>query len=81
MRNSRPIAIVARHRHLSCQCLVIAFGLVLLLSQIGSAQTTTSHSDIATPGGLAAGSPAGAYQLSGFENVNLYNGNLDFHLP
>jgi len=55
---------------------------LLLVSVTVSAQsTTTSHSDIATPQGLAAGSPAGAYQLSGFENVNLYNGNLDFHLP
>jgi hypothetical protein len=31
--------------------------------------------------GTAAGAPAGSYALSGFENVNLFNGKLDFHLP
>jgi RHS repeat-associated protein len=29
----------------------------------------------------AAGAPAGSYSLSGFDNVNLYNGNLNFSLP
>src|SRR5882724_13270890 len=33
------------------------------------------------PSGVAPGSPAGSYALSGFENVNLFNGNLDVHVP
>jgi YD repeat-containing protein len=27
------------------------------------------------------GAPAGSYSLSGFENVNLFNGNLNLHMP
>lgn len=42
------------------------------------AQTSTSGM---TPAGLAPGSPAGSYALSGFEDVNLFNGNLNFNLP
>jgi len=34
-----------------------------------------------TPPALAAGAPAGSYPLSEFDNVNLYNGNLNFSLP
>ena len=41
----------------------------------------TSSTDSMTPSGLAPGNPTGSYPLSGFENVNLYNGNLNFHLP
>ncbi|HEV8431327.1 MAG TPA: RHS repeat-associated core domain-containing protein [Pyrinomonadaceae bacterium] len=42
---------------------------------------TTKPTDGATPLGLQAGSPAGSYSLSGFDNVNLYNGSLSFALP
>jgi RHS repeat-associated protein len=45
------------------------------------AAQTTSTTDGSTPLGLSPGSPAGSYPLSGFENVNPYNGNLNFHLP
>jgi hypothetical protein len=41
---------------------------------------TTSATDGSTPLGLQPGSPAGSYALSGFDNVNLYNGNLSFQL-
>src|SRR5436190_1061828 len=34
-----------------------------------------------TPPSLTPGRPAGSYALSGFDTVNLFNGNLDFHLP
>lgn len=34
-----------------------------------------------TPAGLAPGAGAGTYSLSGFDNVNFYNGNLNFSLP
>jgi hypothetical protein len=40
-----------------------------------------SATDNGTPLGLTAGSPEGSYALSGFESVNLYNGNLNFSLP
>ena len=45
------------------------------------AQAQTSVTDGSTPLGLSPGAPAGSYPLSGFENVNLFNGNLNFHLP
>jgi RHS repeat-associated protein len=54
---------------------------VLALSVAKAQETTTSVTDGRTPSGLAPGSPAGSYALSGFDNVNLYNGNLNFHLP
>lgn len=54
---------------------------VLSLSVAKAQQTTTSVTDGSTPSGLQPGSPAGSYALSGFDNVNLYNGNLNFHLP
>lgn len=38
-------------------------------------------SDGPTPSGLATGAPAGSYSLTDFENVNLFNGNLNFNLP
>jgi RHS repeat-associated protein len=46
-----------------------------------SAPAQTSVTDGSTPLALSPGAPAGSYALSGFENVNLYNGNLNFHLP
>jgi hypothetical protein len=54
----------------------------LLLTLTAQAQTTTSTvTDGRTPSGMQAGAPAGSYALSEFDNVNLYNGNLNFRLP
>jgi YD repeat-containing protein len=53
--------------------------LLTLLSVAVRAQT--SNTDGMTPAGLTPGAPAGSYALSGFENVNLYNGNLNVSLP
>jgi RHS repeat-associated protein len=61
--------------------LTVIFLVVLALSVAKGQQTTTSVTDGSTPSGLQPGSPAGSYALSGFDNVNLYNGNLNFHLP
>ena len=49
------------------------------LAIVASAQT--SSTDGSTPLGIAPGAPAGSFALSDFDNVNLYNGNLNFHLP
>jgi YD repeat-containing protein len=57
---------------------------IIFLSLTTNAQTittTTSIADGRTPSALQPGSPAGSYPLSGFDNVNLYNGNLNFRLP
>lgn len=54
----------------------------LLLLFISSVRAqTTSITDGSTPSALTPGAPAGTYNLSGFENVNLFNGNLNFALP
>lgn len=37
--------------------------------------------DATTPPGQSPGAPTGSYALSGFDNVNLFNGHLNFHLP
>jgi RHS repeat-associated protein len=56
--------------------------LILLFASAARAQTTTtSNTDGRTPSGMQGGSPSGSYALGGFDNVNLYNGNLDFRLP
>src|SRR6185503_5676246 len=34
-----------------------------------------------TPRGLSPGAPAGSYMLSGFEQINAYNGHINFALP
>ncbi len=42
---------------------------------------TSGPLDGSIPLAMTPGAPAGSYALSGFENINLYNGNLNFHLP
>ncbi len=55
-----------------------ALALLLLLPASAFGQKST---DGATPSGLAPGAPAGSYALSGFDNVNLFNGHLNLQLP
>jgi RHS repeat-associated protein len=43
--------------------------------------TTTSPTDGTTPNGLAPGTPAGSFPLSGFDNINPFSGSLNFSLP
>src|SRR5262249_11655800 len=50
-------------------------------SNTATMTATSSSIDGSTPTGLAPGGPAGSYALSGFDNINMYNGNLDFRLP
>src|SRR5688572_18392965 len=72
MRNQKSH--IARH--------VLTFSKVLLLTcGLGFAVgAQTSATDGSTPLGLQPGAPAGSYALSGFDNVNLFNGNLNFQL-
>jgi RHS repeat-associated protein len=53
---------------------------LLLFTNVGSA-TAQNAIHGATSASQAPGAPSGSYPLSGFENVNLYNGHLNFHLP
>lgn len=61
----------------SRQCLFIGVVLLLMAGR-ASAQGSAAGT---TPPSLTPGLPAGSYALSGFESVNLFNGNLNFHLP
>src|SRR5215213_310069 len=61
--------------------LLVAFSLSLLIACSALAQGSWSATDGKTPTSLAPGAPAGSYPLSGIDNVNLYNGNLNFALP
>ncbi|HEY3104510.1 MAG TPA: hypothetical protein VGJ69_13035, partial [Pyrinomonadaceae bacterium] len=58
-----------------------AAAFVLLLSTTAGKGQTTNASNGSTPAGLTPGAPAGSYGLSGFDNINLYNGNMNFRLP
>lgn len=37
--------------------------------------------DDTTPPGQAPGAPSGSFAITGFENVNIFNGHLNFRLP
>jgi RHS repeat-associated protein len=53
---------------------------LLLFTILGSAKAQNPiHGS--TSASQAPGSPSGSYGLTGFENVNLFNGHLNFHLP
>jgi RHS repeat-associated protein len=62
---------------LGCLC-GMALIIIFLASNVNAQSSAT---DGRTPPGLAPGAPAGSYGLSGFENVNLFNGNLNLSLP
>ncbi|MBI1764492.1 MAG: hypothetical protein HYR56_23960 [Acidobacteria bacterium] len=53
----------------------------VLLSATANAQSGNTATDGFTPEGLKTGAPAGSYQLTGFDNINYFNGNLNFSLP
>lgn len=61
----------------------ILFVCLILFCGSSFAQTTqiSRTSDGLTTPGLAPGAPAGAYPLSEFENINLFNGQVSFTLP
>lgn len=60
-------------------CASTLLALYSLLAVVAVAQSKPT--DGSTPLGLQAGAPEGSYSLSGFDNVNLYDGALNFHLP
>lgn len=59
---------------------VLSFVIMMAILTVGKANAQDALQGV-TPSGLAPGSPAGSYSLSGFETINAYNGNLNFNLP
>ncbi|MDQ3804282.1 MAG: hypothetical protein M3416_10675 [Acidobacteriota bacterium] len=68
-------------RHCTVRSLTRLPACAALLLVFAAAAVGQSATDGSTPPGLAPGSPAGSYALSGFDTVNLYNGSLNFRLP
>lgn len=66
------------HRYYSAHFILISFLLLLVPANSAVAQRSLSGT---TPSAMQPGAPAGSYSISEFENVNLYNGNLNFYLP
>ena len=68
---------------ISCRRILAKIVLTLLLSMLTATLTVAQEqvTDGTTPLGLSPGAPAGSYALSDFDNVNLFNGNLNFALP
>ncbi|MGH9907608.1 MAG: RHS repeat domain-containing protein [Pyrinomonadaceae bacterium] len=61
---------------------VVRFSCFAMLSVVLTANAFgQSATDGSTPSGLTRGAPAGSYALSGFDNVNLFNGNINFRVP
>jgi RHS repeat-associated protein len=60
---------------------ILAGALTLTLSCIANAQSVQRITDGSTPLAVSPGAPLGAYSLSDFDSVNLYNGSLNFRLP
>ena len=62
-------------------CLLpIKIAIALCFFTLSVLAQTSSATDGSTPLGLQPGAPSGSYALSGFDNVNLFNGNLSFQL-
>src|ERR1044072_5047795 len=68
----------ALHRSSSTK-LFFALTVALFLGTSVNAQQYPT--DGTTPLGLSPGAPAGSYPLSDFDNINLFNGSLNFSLP
>src|SRR6185312_5861508 len=58
-----------------------AVRILLLVLLLPLATLAQAGYDGSTPAGLSRGTPAGSYALTGFDNVNLFNGHMNFHLP
>lgn len=71
----------ANVRKFSFTSLRDAASVLLLTALLTGAAVANTVTDGSTPLALTPGAPAGSYPLSGLDNINLYNGNLNFRLP
>ncbi len=78
MKNN-PTALDRVRRFARAFSVALTFGAVLLGCESVAAQTKPT--DGGTPLGLQAGAPVGSYSLGSGDNVNLYNGALNYSLP
>src|SRR5262245_2276702 len=64
-----------------CFTLVVCLTLSMSGAVFGQSTLTAGSWDGRTPPALTPGAPAGSYPLSGFDNVNLFNGKASVALP
>ncbi len=74
------------NRNLSFRAIFLLFNLrkiaiITLLSASPLIALAQSSSEGTTPAGLAPGSPAGSFALSGFDTVSPFSGKINFKLP
>lgn len=60
---------------------IILIAVIIMLATVSTRAQTQNTTYGTTPLAVSPGAPAGSYQLGGFDNVNLYNGHLNFRLP
>jgi RHS repeat-associated protein len=65
------------HANIVPRSLAVVF-CIFVLAASAFAQSAT---DGTSPVGYTPGAPGGSYALSGFDNINFFNGNLNFSLP
>lgn len=74
-----------QHRENRSSCIFalqsLSLLVILLIATSVSISAQVKSMSSKTPAGIAPGAPTGSFPLSGFENVNLYSGNLNFSLP
>src|SRR5262245_16381494 len=64
-----------------CFALVVCLTLSMSGAALGQSTLTAGSWDGRTPPALTPGAPAGSYPLSGFDNVNLFNGKASVAIP
>ena len=74
------------NRNFSFRAFLLAFSfrklaIITLLSSSPLIALAQSSSEGTTPAGLAPGSPAGSFALSGFDTVSPFSGKINFKLP
>ena len=60
---------------------VLAFAVICISAAQAQQPANPNATAGWTPMAQQPGAPAGSYPLSGFDNVNLFNGNLNFRIP
>jgi hypothetical protein len=81
MRATRNLSIRSVSMMVMTTVMLGAWFALSVLAQAQSSVPGSSTTSAMTPTGMSPGSPAGTYAFSGFDNVNLFNGNLNFRLP
>lgn len=79
---TNKVTSVTQNLIVTCYRVIMMALLLAVVARGAYSQNSTSNPlDGYTPTGLAPGSPAGSYALSGFDTINPYSGGMSFSLP